>query len=161
MINFDELPCDITNHINTFRDFLNTTWPFLDKLMEDHNWDDDGYFIGDWLQVNWEFFVERELLEEKGFLTQFSVSYLSGRITKPEAIANYTVLAKSEKQLIDARTGMIIPFDKGTRLYCFSTYKDNAYGLYPPFDYAELVVDSEKKLYTVPVKDLQFYLVKL
>lgn len=160
MINLKEIPCDITNHINSFRGFLNASWPLLDELMKDHNWDDDGSFIGQWLQVNWEFFVERELLEGHGFLTQFSVTYLSDRVTKPEAIANYTVLAKSEKTLIDAKTQAVVPLEKNLKLYCFSTYKDIAYGLYPPFDFARLVIDAEKKLYTVPVKDLKFYLAR-
>jgi len=30
--------------------------------METHDWDEDGDFTFDWIQANWEFLVERELL---------------------------------------------------------------------------------------------------
>lgn len=149
---------DITKHIINFRDFLNACWPFLDELMLNHDWDSDGDFIDDWLQMNWELLVERELLEGQGFLTQFSVTHLSDRIIRPEAVANYTVIAKSERIVTDLKRKIIVPFDKGLRLYSFSTFKNRGYGLYPPFDLAELVLDSKKELFIVPIKDLNFYL---
>lgn len=161
MIEFDKLPCDITGHINTFRGFLNASWPFLDALMKDHDWDDDGGFIGEWLQVNWEFFVERELLGNFGYLTPLSVPIHNIRVTKPEANPSYTVLAMPEKALLDAENQLVVPFDKSLRLFSFITPIRGGFGFYPPFDYANLVVDTEKKLFTVPINELKFYLTKL
>lgn len=158
MIDLTELPKNITEHIKNYRNFLNASWPFLDDLMVNHDWDEDEDFIGDWLQVNWEFLVERELLGGNGFLTQFSTTYLSGRITQPEAKPNYTVIAKFEREVIDIRKQSIIQFDKDLRLYGFSTFKNGGFGLYPPFDLADLVIDSKKEIFTVPINDLIFYL---
>ena len=156
-----KVPQDITKQIINFRDFLNASWPFLDKAMKDHDWDSDENFIDDWLQVNWEFFLERELLKGKGFLTELSVM-LTGRITKPEALANYTVLVKSDKYICDIKNQKALPFDKNLRLYSFSSlYKNGGYGLYQPFDLVDLVIDATKELFIVPIADLKFYLVHL
>ncbi len=62
MIDLANLPFDITHQITHFRDFLVASWPFLDLMMKQHNWEEDGWFSDEWIQVNWEFLVERELL---------------------------------------------------------------------------------------------------
>ena len=159
MINLEHLPVDITTHIRKFRDFLNACWPHLDDLMADHDWDDDGRFIDDWMQVNWELLVERELLGKQRFLTPLSTFYSRARITSPHQKANYIVYAKSDKQLFDMRQpGVLLPQDKTLRLYSFCKRLKNGFGLYPPFDLADVVVDSTKKSYIVPFDDVRFYL---
>ena len=61
---------NVTGQIYLFRDFLVSAWPHLDLMMNNHDWDTDEKFIGEWIQVNWEFLVERELLGKNGILTQ-------------------------------------------------------------------------------------------
>ena len=72
---------NITEQICLFRNFLVSAWPYLDLMMKNHDWDNDGRFVGEWIQVNWELLVERELLgKNHGTLTQFSLTHLSKRI---------------------------------------------------------------------------------
>ncbi len=81
MIDLDELPLDVTDQILKFRDFFIICWPQLDKFILEHDWDDDVDFIDDWIQVNWEFLVERELLGKEGYLLPLN---LGSRITQPD-----------------------------------------------------------------------------
>src|SRR5258708_3964922 len=124
MIDLEHLPVDVTGHISKFRKFLNTTWPCLDDLMEDHNWDDDLDLIDDWLQVNWQLLVERELLGNHGTLTQFSVTHLDPRIISPNKQPNFTIIARFNKPLFNMRQPHNpLPQDKPLRLFSFSTVK--------------------------------------
>ena len=52
----------LTKQIELFRQFLVSGWPNLDALMEHHDRNNDMAFSDDWIQTNWEFLVERELL---------------------------------------------------------------------------------------------------
>ena len=69
--------------------------------MSNHDWDDDGGFIDEWLQVNWEFLVERELLEKKGFLKSYPPRTIA--LPFPNAVATHVIIckAKPNKQLLD------------------------------------------------------------
>ncbi len=159
MLYMNSLPIDITDHIRKFRDFLNACWPHLDSLMEDHDWDDDGKFSTDWLQANWEFLVERELLEKRGFLTPFSLFYSQNRMTYPEKTSTHSVIAKSTKNLFDLRDPKhMLPPAHTFRLFCFLTHKRNAFGLYPPFDLANLFDETTQKEVIVSFDDVRFYL---
>lgn len=155
------LPTNITAHILNFRNFFVASWPSLDELMNHHDWENDGLFTSNWMQVNWEFLVERELLGNNGFLTQFSITHISARILFPNARPNFVVLAQSDRQLLDLKKNIFIPFDKNLRLYSFRTLIDGAFGVYPPFDLACLVLDSTKELFIAPLDQLEFYLDKI
>ncbi len=157
MNNINSLPVDITDHIRKFRDFLNVCWPHVDDLMEDHDWDDDGNFIDDWLQVNWEFLVERELLESHGFLTPFSLLDFQKRITYPEQLPTYTVIAKSTKNVFDFR-GKILPPTHTFRLFSFLSHTERGIGLYPPFDLANVLDENTQQETIVRFIDVRFYL---
>ena len=39
VIDLANFPVDITYQITHFRDFLVASWPFLDMIMEDHDWE--------------------------------------------------------------------------------------------------------------------------
>lgn len=60
--------------IGGFRDFLNSTWPVIAAILEDHDWDDDAYFLEDWLDANWQLLVARQLLGKDGDLQPFAVA---------------------------------------------------------------------------------------
>ncbi len=160
-IHLDQIPINITEHIDKFRQFLVAGWPYLDDLMEYHDWDNDDNFIDYWLQANWEILVEREILEGKGFLSQFSMTHLSNRVTYPEKKPGYSVIGTCERGLINQRTSEETIFNKPLRLYSFRTYENRAFGLYPPFDLACLVDDSTQELFVFPFSDLKFYLIKI
>ena len=164
MIDLNRLPVDITSHIIKFRDFMNASWPFLDDLMEEHDWENEPYFTLDWLQANWELLVERELLGEHGYLTEFSMSMVTSRYRNPDAKAIYAVVVKPVIQLIDLYKNTVIPSDENLIFYSFkSACKGGGFGLYPPFDLVCIGIATKKEttsknLFLVPLKNLIFYL---
>lgn len=48
--------------LERFRSFLNSAWPAFEEILRQHDWDDDSYFIDDWLDANWDLLVCRQLL---------------------------------------------------------------------------------------------------
>ena len=153
---------DVTNQISLFRNFLNVALPSLNSLMKNHDWDDDGWFTEEWLQVNWEYLVEREILgKDDGSLTTFSLSHLSERFTPSNSTFVYGVFAYPKKNCnpLDVKKNIKPPFNNSLRFFSLSsTYKYGGYGLYPPFDFANLVLDSTRELFLVPFAELDFHL---
>ncbi|MDB6081213.1 MAG: hypothetical protein JWO53_485 [Chlamydiia bacterium] len=158
MIDLDRFPIDVTEHITKFRDFLCICWPSIDSLMDDHDWDNDGGFFSDWLAVNWELLVERELLCGKGFLKPFGITHLDSRVIFPNQKPTHAVYAKSNNLLFDMRKPPVsLPTDQKLRLFSFGSSKKN-FGLHPPFDVAAVFADISKKYFYVLFKELQFYI---
>lgn len=60
--------------IEQFRGFLNSAWPALTEVLNKHDWDDDAYFLEDWLDANWNLLVSRQLLGKGGGLQPFAVA---------------------------------------------------------------------------------------
>lgn len=88
---------NVTEHILKFRHFLLSSWNDLDLLMEDHDWDDDVNFTFDWLQVNWEFLVERQLLKKTGFLNTFGIlPFSQQRITDENVECTHLIMCASK-----------------------------------------------------------------
>ncbi len=128
--------------------------------MKDHEWDDDMDFIDDWVQVNWELLVERELLRKGKYLTSLSLP-LPSRVTNKKAYTEYSVYAQVFNEIKDLKTGKNIPKNNLLRLSGFcSACKGGGFGLYPPFDLANVVLDSTKEIYVVPLSKLKFSLIK-
>lgn len=94
MIDLVNFPIDITYQVRHFRDFLVSAWPYLDQMMNNHDWEDDGWFSDEWIQANWEFLIERELLGNRGSLDPLDGS---DRITFPELSATYKVVCDVTK----------------------------------------------------------------
>lgn len=152
---------NVTKQMLEFRDFLVHSWKNLDLLMEQHDWESDGSFITDWIQVNWEFLVERELLRKTGFLKSYS--YDDFRVTFPDAVATYEIICKpiEHKQLIDDRTGAIIPDVEKLFFGGFENKMEFGYGCYPPFDFITAFTKNKKLYYELPVVNLEFYLTQI
>src|SRR5262249_44630608 len=145
MIDLDALPIDITSHVINFRNFLNSSWPWLDALIESHDWEDDGDFTFDWIQANWEFLVERELLGKGRYLLPLE---WNNRVTFPNASAQYKIVCefKDKVDLID-KVRKTANFN-GEELLIFG-FRTPA-GIYPPFDYAQVGTHDRKKIYNLP-----------
>ena len=160
MIELTNLPINITKQVNLFTDFLVKSWSSLSDLMDDHDWDDDGDFTSDWMQVNWEFLVERELIKGQGFLTEIE---WSARVTYPQAKATHKVICKVKDPVI------LIDWIKKTEnhegedliLEGFLTPVETSFGLYPPFDYADIRTIDNKKIYRAPLNQCQFYITSI
>ena len=157
MIEISNLPLDITNHIIKFRNFLNASWPCLDELMDNHEWDDDGGFIDDWIQCNWEFLVERELLNKQGHL--FPLEWNS-RITeyRGQRLYQITCTIKKDIELIDWIKKINNYENEKLLLSGFRTKHETSFGLYPPFDYVEIRSKDKKKIYIIPFSSCRFIL---
>ncbi len=152
---------EVTAQIIKFRDFLVHSWNDLDLLMANHDWDDDGSFISQWLQVNWEFLVERELLEKKGFLKSYS--NLDFRITHRDALPTHEIIcsSKENKQLVDDKTQYIIPATTTLVFGGFVKKIQGGYGCYPPFDFVTAFIQNKRQYYRIPVVDIDFYMCPL
>lgn len=92
-----QFPIDVTYQVIRFRDFLVTSWASLDILMTHHNWDDDIWFSEDWIQVNWEFFMERELLGKENYLIPLR---LLKRITSTDICVNYKITCEIKDDVV-------------------------------------------------------------
>jgi hypothetical protein len=151
---------NVTGRILNFRKFLIDVWGDLDTLMEDHDWDEDGCFIDEWLQTNWEFLVERQLLKKKGVLSPFGMIYtdtiLPGKGLKPTH--EIVCVPKINVSLVDERTKKNIADKSRLVFQVFLRNMDGSFGLYPPFDYAVVFSEDRKHRYLVPVKDVEFFL---
>jgi len=148
----------ITHQITHFRDFLVASWPVLDLMMKQHDWEDDGWFSDEWIQVNWEFLVERELLGGQGYLISLDDRK---RITFPETSATYKVVCEVgvDVELRD-RIKHSLNFEGEELLmsgFC-SRYEQTTFGLYPTFDFVYAKTSDRKKIYAVPLDSCKFWI---
>lgn len=151
----------LTKQLEYFRQFLISSWPYLDILMENHDWDNDMDFIDDWLQTNWEFLIERELLGQGIYLSPLAI-YLSTRTITKNASPNYSVITLVSKNVLDFKTGKYLPKNCALRLLGFcSELAEGGTGLYPPFDLVDLVSDSTREHFIASFSELEFQLMKL
>lgn len=159
MIELDEneTPIVVTDQVLKFRDFLISCWGNLDKLMENHDWEDDGKFTREWIQANWEFLVERELLGGKACLSTLE---WCDRITQGKSHKLYGVVCKvpTDYKLRDLLKETLNYENEDLLLFGFRTQTESIFGVYPPFDYAEIRTSNKKKIYVVPLDLCQFHL---
>lgn len=131
-----ELPdCELTMRVlSRFREFLNDSWSSMDRVLEDHDWDNDAYFLADWLDANWELLVGRQLLGKGSGLLHFTAS------TNEVERKNYKFCLRSEVE----------PSMKFVTLGA-----DRAgFSVSPPFDLAKLLGTDGVSI-TVPWSDLR------
>lgn len=152
---------NVTSQILKFRDFLVHSWPDLDRLMENHNWDDDVGFMDDWVQVNWEFLVERELLQNKGSLK----SYIFGdfRVTHSDRAATHVIICKPKCStlLVDDATQTVLPCNIRLGFGGFIKKLNPGYGWYPPFDYLTAFTTNKKQYFRLAVNSIDFFMEKI
>jgi len=125
--------------IERFRNFLNSTWPALTEILKEHDWDDDAYFLEDWLDENWNLLVGRQLLGQGNILQPFAVA--TNEINK----GNYSYRLES----------------KGDRkLFVSLGSGEGTFKIAPPFDKIKVVSQSGVSE-VVPWASLQFELKKI
>ncbi|MBA3238015.1 MAG: hypothetical protein H0T62_06650 [Parachlamydiaceae bacterium] len=157
MNNLATSPIDITSHIVMFRNFLNISWPFVDVLMENHDWEEDGNFIDDWIQINWEFLIEREILGKGKYLATLE---WNSRITFPDERAKYEIACEITTQL-EMKDWILKSNNyegEDLLLFGFRSPINASYGLYPPFDFVEVRSFEKVKTYIVPLDCCNFWL---
>ncbi len=152
---------NVTLQILNFRNFLLHSWHDLDLLMSNHNWDDDASFTLEWLEANWEFLVERELLEKGNFLRPYY--YTNRRITYPNEKPTYEIICKAKpgNYLIDDKNGIKIPNDIQLIFGGYVSRQNPGYGWYPPFNYVTLFTSEKKELFRAQIETLEFFICKI
>lgn len=144
---------DISDLISNYRDFLNASWGATEKhsrLTRDEN------FIGNWLQANWEMFLEGELSRRAGSAVvldhygQGAEDLVYGlprglecfdRVSLPTARPNYTVVCQSESsKVVDVVSGGAIDLSENYTLSEFcSVTEEGRVVRGPPFDVAVIL----------------------
>lgn len=161
MIDSEEMPTDITHHINKFRKLLSNSLPNVDELMEGHDWDDDGALIDDWLLANWELLVERELLGQGCCLTSPSIPQ-GYRITNKGMPSQFYVAVEIVKQSACytdevAESVRVAQSCQVLRFAGFCTEIKGGHGFYPPFDTATVYSEDTRQYFSIPFSLLRFF----
>ncbi len=153
---------NVTEQILGFRKFLLDSWADLDQLMNNHDWENDDAFIDEWMQVNWEFLVERQLLKKNGVLSPFALFYNKKRVTNTLTGNKYLIVCKPKHGnfFTDDKTEKKISSEQNLILRTFLKKVDTSYGLYPPFDYAGVVSEDKKNFFYFFVNDIEFFMKK-
>ena len=153
MLDITDLPYDITQHVVYFRDFLNTCWPSLKILLEQHNWTMDPNFLEDWIARNWEFLVGRELLGEHIYSLPLNFDRLK---RFPDSRAYSKVLCE-----IAPGVGIQKSEEEEVVVYSFHSPVKGISRLCPPFDFVEARTYDTKKAYIVPIQSCRFILAEI
>lgn len=148
----------VTDQVIEFTKFISQGLIYVDDLMEEHDWDEDGYLIDDWLSVNWDFFLGREIMGFGSKLVPFLVHHLDDVVDELQASRKLMVLAKPDRGTACLKANCLVPDENLLRVWWFVTFCNECYGFYPPFNIVELKDNLTKKKYYVPIKQLQFYL---
>jgi hypothetical protein len=94
--------------ILNFQKYILSCWPQLSVIMGNLDWDNDPYFVDNWVQANWELMVEKQLLDKEQFLPPY------GYDVKPEC--RHTNIGK-------AATHRVLVSMKGDdKKYCFLSF---------------------------------------
>jgi len=157
---------EIDKAIRIFAIFLDNSFATIGELLKNRNYTSNESSINDWLQVNWEFLVERKVLKFNEYLEVYGegADYNgdSSRISDPEALPNYIVGVKSksggvvsdilneeEVNLKNVTFDRIVGFDDG-----FYNFKSD-------FKYVLINDDDIGIQRVILLDDIEFVLVRL
>ena len=143
-----------------FRDFISRNWFYISNL---DRFDESDSLRIDWLQVNWEMLVERQVANSKIILEPYGDGADNGkssRIQDIHKIPNHIIrcISKKNSLILDSLNDVeidlqaqILAFDR------FATLKDNGwYYEEPPFD--KVLCFLNEKEVIIDVQDIEFRL---
>lgn len=153
----EKLGRNVTDQVVKFTEFISQGLIYVDDLMEEHDWEEDPDLSVDWIFINWEFFLGRELLGLGG--GKLATLY-GGRSTRPsfQKGVKFAVFAEPMSGTVDHRSKCIISNKNELKVIGFITCFDSVYGYYSPFNIVSLIEDATENKYDVSIKQLQFYL---
>lgn len=105
---------NIDNIIIRFSKFLDASWDIVYVLLINRSYTTDESSVNDWLQANWEFLVERKLLEINQFLEPYGdeadFNGSSSRITDVNSLPTHYILVKGKenKKIQDLLNNQIV-----------------------------------------------------
>lgn len=141
----------INQLIINFHDFLISCWPSISRIVEELNWDDNPYFIENWIQANWELIVEVQILESGDFLVPYGYERSSEcRYTKKGSNLTHRVICKQKNQP-EYRYGFL----------CFVTNNDGVFKLEPPFDFIDVEDLCTGARLSLAFDDVEFFIEKI
>lgn len=155
----NNFPIDITYHVCLFRDFLVASWPLVDQLLAGNDQEDDGDVFTEWIQANWEFLMERELLgTDCG--GQLEALEIGRRITSPDRQISYTIICRisNQTELVDVTNKKCNYKGEDLSLIGFFSRSETNFDLHPPFDFVKLRTANREKVFMMPLKHCTFYL---
>lgn len=154
---------NITDQILKFREFLLSSWNAFHSSIEEHAAKEDKCFIEDWYEANWEFLVERELLNNKGYLPSFGIHTPQPRITLTDARPSHFVLCapKQDSKFIDIVTQKRLPNETVLVFHSFCSKTENNFLLIPPFDLIRAVMNGSNETFHFYYLEINFYLCPL
>lgn len=123
--------------INIFSRFLNRNWDIIYPLLYDNLYCNQEDFMNDWVQVNWELLVERNVLNINEFLEAYGEGadfYSdSSRMTDIKSQPTHFIKVIIPKA-IDILNNLEIK-NKEYKFDRLTGFKNNFYINQPPFDY--------------------------
>lgn len=128
--------------INNFSNFLNVSWGSVEYVLEKLDWDNDAYWLDDWLELTWKHFVERIVLA-KGQNFQPYGYFDVNKLPSGCNILYCQEFNKPEKQYIFKR---LASFNEGSLVSK------------PPFNIAVAYDTEEKKDKTILLEEISFFL---
>ncbi|MEQ6205022.1 hypothetical protein ABMC88_18455 [Sulfitobacter sp. HNIBRBA2951] len=138
----------IESLILLFQKFLLASWPQLALIMNDHDWDDDPYFIDYWIQANWELLVEHQLLDDV-ILPAYGYDVDPNARYKKKGSAPTHYIACKPNSTKDALV-----------FVCFAAKNGCDISLAPPFDIVRVRCEKTLELSYMPLESVKFFLVK-
>lgn len=112
----------LANVLSRFREFLIESWPALQAILRNHDWDGDAYFLEEWLDQNWCLLVGRQLFGKKANLQPLCVC------TNDIKMRKYQFCIRSEAPIVGIFVSM------GSH--------ENGFSLTAPFDQVKILRDD-------------------
>ena len=152
--------------INTFVNFLNSSWIIVSQLLFERDYTTDEDSTNDWLQANWELLVERKVLKVNEYLEIYGegadYNGASSRIIDPEALPNFKIIVKTKNgnSILDVLNNEQVRFENVT-FDKIVGFKNGFYTLEPEFKYVLITDDNLGLERVVAIDDIEFGLERL
>ena len=136
--------------ILNFQQFMLACWPHLTQIMQNLDWDNDPYFVDNWIQANWELMVEKQLDRERITLLPYGYdSSPNSRYTRVGASATHRVMCK----LKDTENWLAF--------VSFISKAGHELKLEPPFDYVCVKNLNTNETTLWLIDDVEFFIDKI
>ncbi len=136
--------------ILNFRQFMLACWPQLNQVMQNLDWDNDPYFVDNWVQANWELMVEKQL--DGNDIILFPYGYddsPNSRYTKVGANASHRVICNLKNM------------EETFTFLSFTSKVKEELKLEPPFDGVRIKSLNTGTIMLYSVDDVEFSIDKI
>ena len=141
-----------------FRDFLEASWGAVEKLRSLSPSAEDQ--VADWLQANWEVFVEAVLFPEGNHYLEVygdgaECNGASSRVWKPWALPTHRVrcLPRTGTTVVDVLTGKATD-PRNLSFWGFVSWDGEQYDMSPPFHH--VLLEDRSDSYVIKLDEVEF-----